>query len=167
MLCNECGSQTNLVIEDRPSFDFPEVTIVNSHVYVCPSCGNELIAAPALREKVKLLASMILMKPSRLSGFEIRYLRVLMRWTGREMAEYLGVRVEAVSRWENGHSLMATSADKLLRVLAAPAAGVARDDMHSHLTEVAVKAPQPLRGEIEFVDKSWRQVSEAREGKVA
>ena len=167
MLCTECGQETNLAIEDRPSYDFPDLTIVNAHVYRCPDCGNEMDAVPALREKTKVIVGLILDKPGRLTAAEINYLRKFMRWTGQEMANLLGVRVEAISRWENGHSLMSTSADKLLRLVVAPAVDIDRSAMQARLPFVAVGESEPLNGAIEFVDRRWTRVSDGRQDRAA
>lgn len=161
----------------------PNVVVRNHAVeYVCEQCGEtagtvvddiEGLEAAAALERIK--------NPVRLSGVEIRFLRMALRMRARELADALKIRSETVSRWENGHVPMNQEMEKILRLfvgygLSEHAAGMSFDpagilrmeicepDPAGMLPMIFVRTTVMLRRCNHRTDEqsSWRtQVSEA------
>jgi len=146
--CRECREGA---LVDAPGVyqyrSLPSVTLTGVRRRICDHCGAEFVSIPAMGKLNQLLAEMLVRKPAPLTGDEIRFLRKHQGWTAKDLASVMGVTPESVSRWENGARQMASSADRLLRLLVAHAAGI-RDysafDVFSSIDDT-VLGPAPLR----------------------
>jgi putative zinc finger/helix-turn-helix YgiT family protein len=83
----------------------------------CLRCGSYEISIPRLEELHRLLAKVLIEKPTRLTGDEVRFLRKSLGWSGSDFAKHMGVAGETVSRWENDAAPIGPQADRLLRLL--------------------------------------------------
>lgn len=66
----------------------------------------------------KALALSLVMKPSKLSGTEIRFLRKEMEMSQAALAACLSANVQTVATWEKGKAKIPGPADKMLRIMA-------------------------------------------------
>jgi DNA-binding transcriptional regulator YiaG len=82
-------------------------------------------------ELMKSIAESILLKPTNLSGGEIRFLRKNLALKINEFSQLLGVDRVTVSRWENDHEKPSKSADRLVRLTYAVEAKVGEAVMES------------------------------------
>lgn len=65
----------------------------------------------------KALALALVLKPGKLSGTEIRFLRKEMEMSQSSLAACLGANVQTVATWEKSKAKISGPADKMLRVL--------------------------------------------------
>lgn len=54
--------------------------------------------------------------PDKLSGQEIRFLRKTVGMKAAELARFLDVTAETISRWENGKKVISTNAERVFRL---------------------------------------------------
>ena len=117
MRCVECGKE----MEKREGTHRDEesglknIVLLNIPVYRCPSCKTTDIEIPRLEELHLLLAFLLVLKPARLSGQEVRYLRKNLGHTEADLASFLGVSRITVHRWETGKTPLRPDHDKHLR----------------------------------------------------
>jgi putative zinc finger/helix-turn-helix YgiT family protein len=121
MRCPECGAPRRT---QRESLRYDEcglkhITLVGVQVTRCPHCGDYEIAIPNLEGLHLLLAKVLIEKPTRFTGGEVRFLRKGLGWSGADFAKHMGVAGETVSRWENDVAPIGPQADRLLRFLVA------------------------------------------------
>src|SRR6185503_9494314 len=106
----------------------------------------------------RALAGALLTKRTLLAGPEIRFLRELCAWDATRLAALIDVTPVSLSRWENdqmGHSGMA---DRLIRMLAAEALGLAVPrNVLEHIGDAALTSRVALR----FGPSGWRVVDES------
>lgn len=156
MKCIECGSAMTESLEshDYGSCGLP-VRLHGVIIRRCPSCGEEEVAIPRMEELHRLIARAVIHKPSGLSGAEVRFLRKWLGHSGRDLAAIMGVTPETVSRWETGAIPLGTTADRLLRMIAAscePRETYDVEQMKALQSEPSAPAPLVLRNE----DRRWR-----------
>lgn len=65
----------------------------------------------------KALALALMMKPGKLSGTEIRFLRKEMEMSQVSLAACLGANVQTLATWEKGKAKISGPADKMLRIM--------------------------------------------------
>lgn len=65
----------------------------------------------------KALALALIMKPSKLSGTEIRFLRKEMEMSQASLATCLGASAQTIAAWEKGKAKISGPADKMLRIM--------------------------------------------------
>jgi len=119
--CMQCGTEMISAREDWPLEDLPGVTLLGVEVRRCPSCAEYEVVFPRVLQLHQVLAAAILRKRSALVPQEARFLRNILLWSEDDLAQHMGVSPETVSRWETGAEPMAPTADRLLRLLVAPA----------------------------------------------
>ena len=95
------------------------VTLVGIRILRCPRCGEEDVEIPRIAELDRVIARHLIEKPGHLDGAEIRFLRKLLGFSGRDLAATIGVAPETVPRWENNRQPMDHGHDHALRALAA------------------------------------------------
>jgi putative zinc finger/helix-turn-helix YgiT family protein len=122
MRCPTCGgplsTRTLPTYQDDRRLGLPGVIIEDAvQEHRCARCGESGTAFENLGGLLAAAGLIRILKPAKLRGPEIRFLRKQLDWTQPVMAERLGVREEAVSRWENGHEIMATSTEKYFRTV--------------------------------------------------
>lgn len=93
------------------------VTLVNVEVRRCSGCGEFEVVIPKIEELHKSIARAVIVKKTRLTPEEVRFLRTHLGWSGTIFASHMGVKPETVSRWEHGHDPMSPLADRLLRLM--------------------------------------------------
>jgi len=65
----------------------------------------------------KVLTQSLVMKPGRLAGSEIRFLRKEMELSQRSLAACLGVNIQTLAAWEKSKARIPGPADRMLRIL--------------------------------------------------
>ncbi len=115
--CTECGTPQHV---ERRTTDYPEsglsnVQLINVPVWVCEN-GHEEFEIPAVSELHDLLAWMIVRKPARLVGPEIKFLRRRVDLSAKTFADRIGVTPVQLSRVETGARHVTHRMDLLIRL---------------------------------------------------
>jgi putative transcriptional regulator len=121
-LCGTCGkAEMTTTVENHLYVEsgLPNVVLHGVEVRRCPECGSFEVLLPRVTELHRVIAKAVILKPSRLSGAEVRFLRKHLGWSGTDFAEYMGVDSTTVSAWENERKPFGTSSDRLLRLMVA------------------------------------------------
>jgi transcriptional regulator with XRE-family HTH domain len=117
--CTECGGET-LNRSVLPTYETDlggiKVRLINCVIReTCGACGEASIEIPDLDGLAKAVAMTRALVPIRLTGKEVRFMRLALDMTGREFAEAMDLTPETVSRWENGGRGVGGMSEKLLR----------------------------------------------------
>lgn len=117
--CPICGHKPLEPRSIRDEFVFGgedgDVTVVaeNVPVHVCTNCGEILSGAPAaLIRHDAICRTLGLLTPA-----EIRALRGRVGMTEEQFADWVGVPVDVVPRWERSHWVQTRAYDRLMRML--------------------------------------------------
>jgi DNA-binding transcriptional regulator YiaG len=115
VLCG--GSRIERRVEQIP---FNQVALVEGVVYTCMNCKERFEGFERVEELGKVVAHHIARRVERLAPAEIRYLRKYLGYSSADLAAFLGVSPETVSRWESDVSPkpMKLATEKLLRYMA-------------------------------------------------
>jgi putative zinc finger/helix-turn-helix YgiT family protein len=116
----------------------PNVYLLGIKYKVCKICGSQSADIPAIKQLMKVIGKALVESDAPLTGPEIRFLRKRLGKKSSDFARLVGVTVEQVSRWENGHNPPERSADKLIRIL-----------------YLALSGDRKLRGKITLEIESW------------
>lgn len=90
---------------------------VTMEALVCPKCGYRTVDGPQMAEYMRLVADAYRSKHGLLTSEQIRARRRHLGMSQAAFAEYLGVGVASVKRWEMG-KVQDRSSDKLIRLRA-------------------------------------------------
>ncbi len=116
--CKRADMVTEVGMVDYTFSGLPyEVILVNAPVQRCPSCGEQVDAVPRPDELHRVLGLHIVEQAGRLVGAEVRFLRKLLNWSAKDLANVFGVDAKTVSRWENDKDPMGPVSERLLRLL--------------------------------------------------
>ena len=157
-LCRTCRegemkttTENHLYVESG----LPNVVLVGVDVRRCPRCGAFEVLLPRVVELHRVIAKAVILKPARLNGAEVKFLRKHLGWSGADFAAHMGVDPTTVSAWENERKPFGTSSDRLLRLMVARQAPV--DDYSlDELTKIGdVQGPQ-RQVEIRPKDRGWQ-----------
>ncbi len=160
MRCVECRGK---LTSERGNVNFDvsglPVVLLGVETRVCQSCGEREVVVPNIEGLHRALAELLIRKPRRLAGREIRFLRKSLGWSGVEFAVRIGVRPETVSRWETGTEDIGETADRLLRLMVAHEQPVSDYSLDA-LRGPAKKPGRPLRLQLRPRRGQW-QAAEA------
>jgi DNA-binding transcriptional regulator YiaG len=118
--CANCAASARIV---RGDYKFNEsglsnVTLKGIELIRCEECGNEDPLIPHANELMDLLAVAVILKPHRLIGEEVRFLRKHAEKTLEEFAKWIKVDKTTLSRWENDQQSIGEQSDQLIRLVA-------------------------------------------------
>lgn len=86
-------------------------------VEVCITCGTVLnTAIPDPEGLLYAISFSRALHTRKLVGAEVKFMRHVMGWKGKKLAEELGITPEHLSRCENGHAVMSPPTEKLFRL---------------------------------------------------
>lgn len=119
---HDCGPKTRTEFRataKRP-FQFVDsglsnVYLIGIRYFVC-ECGKTVAEIPAVKQLLSLIARDLVEKPKALAPEEIRFLRKRLGKKQSDFAREIGVRVETLSRFENGQTRANERTDKLIRL---------------------------------------------------
>jgi putative zinc finger/helix-turn-helix YgiT family protein len=155
MKCLNCGEQMTSRKENHQykesGLDY--VTLANVEVRSCPNCGTREVAIPRMDDLHRVIAQTVITREAVLRATEIKFLRKYLGWSASDLATYMAVAPETVSRWESGKQDMGPVADRLLRLLVSNREPVTRYpiDLFKH------RMRRMARATLKFcADPTWR-----------
>jgi putative zinc finger/helix-turn-helix YgiT family protein len=101
--------------------------------FVCTSCGHKTINNSQSAKFTRAVSDAYKAAHGLLTGAELRDRRRLLAMSQQDFAEYLGVGLASVKRWESGQ-IQDRAMDKLMRLKTDPEA--ARDNLRSLVSQV-------------------------------
>jgi putative transcriptional regulator len=117
--CMECGAEMTQSLKDHRYLENGlRVLLVDIPHYECTQCDYSEYEIAKPEQLNKVLRAAIAEKVERLTGPEVRFLRKSMGWSGNDLAEWMSVARETVSRWETSKREMTPTAERLLRLYA-------------------------------------------------
>jgi putative zinc finger/helix-turn-helix YgiT family protein len=122
MTCFECG--TGILIEGQVQIEGTrsgEVFRISMDGLRCDRCGFQAVDSTQSALFTQLLSDAYRRKHGLMTGEEIRDRRNRLKMTQQEFADYIGVGVASVKRWENGQ-VQEKGLDELLRLKTDPEA---------------------------------------------
>ena len=137
--CSNCGSLARVA---RGDYKFTEsglsnVTLQDIDVIRCDECGNEDPIIPNATGLMRVIAAALILKPYRLVGEEVRFLRKHAGKTLDEFGQWLKVDRATVSRWENDQQNIGEQSDQLIRLVAVELGDdVLRKQIHATLQQL-------------------------------
>lgn len=118
MWCAHCGQEMTCQpgTHRYEESGLKNILLINIPIWKCNHCGETAVEIPGMEELHKLLAIIVVLKPTGLQKEEIRFLRKHLGYSQDELAEKLGVTRVTVTRWEEGQTFQKSN-DKALRRL--------------------------------------------------
>lgn len=116
--CKKCeGLMTKSVrAEHTEDLGGVVVKVLNAvQVRRCEACNTEMVAIPDMDGLARAAAISRALKPARLAGRELKFLRRVLDMSQKEFAEAMTLTAETVSRWENDARGVGGMCEKLVR----------------------------------------------------
>jgi len=157
-LCRTCReAETKTTTENHLYVEsgLPNVVLVGVEVRRCPKCGTFEVLLPRVAELHRVIAKAVILKPARLSGAEVKFLRKHLGWSGADFAAHMGVDPTTVSAWEHERKPFGTSSDRLLRLMVARQTPV-EDYSLDELMKISDVQEPARRVEIRAKDHGWQ-----------
>lgn len=116
--CIKCGSKS--LTQKTEQLLFNDVALVEGTVYTCDQCGSRCEALARIEQLSKNVAHFIAHKEEHWAPEQVRFLRTYLGLASKDLAKFLDVAPETVSRWESKTTpmLMELRTEKLLRFMA-------------------------------------------------
>ncbi len=165
--CPICAGEL-VVIRDQP-YKYTqcglEVVLLGITQYRCNVC-NETIASIPNTEQLHTTIALGICKDNKalLLPEEIKFLRKELGLKAVELARAMGVKPEAVSRWENGKTSISESNDRMLRMIYRSSIRVACDDENTKAKIISFLSSLPTQRKqirkkhvIELNPQEWMQ----------
>lgn len=158
MKCMVCGreSMTTAIGAYRLDVGLDEkATLENIPISRCPDCGDEEACIPRMDDLFAALGQAVAMKPGRLTTKEVAFLRNRLGMNNEAFAQYMGVGVEQVRRWQRENdSPITMTAERLLR-----ATVLGRVDKETIGQLGAIDERKPLRSAMRSVNDHWERAA--------
>ena len=116
----ECGGKTKekrVGLYRYTESGLPNVFLADIKVIECAECGVVSPVIPSILKLHATIAEAIAMKPSTLTGAEMRFLRKQLGLSAVQWSSYMKMDKASVSRLENGHNPIGRQTDALIRLL--------------------------------------------------
>jgi transcriptional regulator with XRE-family HTH domain len=122
--CEHCGGALKVRILSKfqhKAIGLAGVVLLDAvEQFYCSECGRpDSIRFPDLSGLIAAVALARAKMAPKFGPEDIRFVRKAIGWNVKELARKLEVRSETVSRWENGHEIIGSTSEKLLRTFAA------------------------------------------------
>ncbi len=167
--CAVCGAQIEL---ERRNYRYRESGISNIvlqgiEVAECSKCGNSDAIIPRVERVHLAIAKALADSPARLTGEQLRYLRMHLGLTGADLARYLHTDKTKVSKWERGEDRIGPATDRLMRLLTAALDKAMRSSVTSIAEHLQHVSDDPGTAWELYVDVSTLQHSFVKVSKAA
>lgn len=120
MICPECKQKTRrrrVSLYHYVESGLSNVYLADIDVIECEKCKRQTPIIPSVLNLHSKIAESIALKPVRLTGEEVRFLRKHLGLTAIQWARHLKVKKSTLSRWEGDKQAIGPSTDLLIRYL--------------------------------------------------
>jgi putative zinc finger/helix-turn-helix YgiT family protein len=119
MKCLNCGAPTK---SRKGNYHYtesglPNIVLAGVEIRSCAKCGEREVVIPRLEQLHRAIARIVIQLEAKLGAEQIRFLRKYLGWSQADLAAYMSIEPETVSRWETGNQEIGPVADRLLRLL--------------------------------------------------
>lgn len=161
MKCFECSAKMTSKRENYKYTEsgLPNVTLRGVEVRRCPECGEREVVIPSIEKLHEAIALALVLKPFRLTGDEVRFMRKALGWSGTDFAKAAGVEKETVSRWERGHVPIGAQADRMLRLMVVTAKRVEDYSPDSLRNIDDERAAEPIGIKLRHRAGTWKDAA--------
>lgn len=158
--CPICGATQNSVTGEYPYLEsgLDNVVLEGVTFLDCPGCGQQEVVLPRLARIHEAIARALTNSPGRLSGQQLRFLRLHLGLTGDQLGSYLHADRTEISRCECGEDPIGPAMDRLLRLLAAaldPELHAAASRIAEHLPSISDENGQNWDLHIDAATLTW------------
>jgi transcriptional regulator with XRE-family HTH domain len=149
-----CGCEEQAIVS-RGDYLFVEsgltnVTLRGVELLKCGRCGSLTPVLSKINKLMQVIAEALILKPSQLTGKEIRFLRKYIGFTGEQFGKKLGLTKEHVSRIENEKHRVGAQTDRLIRYLVISASPNLKNQMGMLFDRLEAIKDEPLQEHIEI-----------------
>lgn len=123
------------------------VFLRNIDTFHCPKCEKTYVSIPRSPELLRCIAEAILLKPGRLTGPEIRFLRKNLHLKIADFARLIGHNRVTLSSWENDKKQVQLHTDRTVRLLYLVSGAVSKKVRNQLLKRLQ---DQTKKGEVEY-----------------
>jgi DNA-binding transcriptional regulator YiaG len=102
----------------------------------------------------RAIGLVVVRKPARLTGAEVRFLRKLLGYSGADFARHIGVDPTVVSKWENDQQPIGEQSDRLLRMMVAHGRPLEEYPLDK-LAEIDPKSHEPAYVDLRVSGREW------------
>jgi transcriptional regulator with XRE-family HTH domain len=147
-----CGEQATVISGDYLFVEsgLTNVTLHGVELLKCDKCGTLTPVLSKINKLMQVIAEALVLKPSQLTGKEIRFLRKYIGFTGERFGKKLGLTKEHVSRIENEKHPVGAQTDRLIRYLAISASSVLANQMERLFEQLETINDEPLQERLEI-----------------
>jgi putative zinc finger/helix-turn-helix YgiT family protein len=155
--CRACGKGELMSFRERVRYvasGLPNVWLDGIEVRRCSVCKEQVEVIPSVEKLHRAIGLVVVKKPARLTGAEVRFLRKLLGYSGADFARHIGVDPTVVSKWENDQQPIGEQSDRLLRMMV----------VHGHpleaypldkLAEIDPKSHEPAHVDLRVSGREW------------
>lgn len=154
----ECGTHPKII---RGDYVFSEsgldnVILRNVKLLKCDRCRSLTPILSKINQLMQIIACALVLKPSELTGKEIRFLRKYIGLTGEQFGKKLGLTKEHISRIENGKLQVGTQTERLIRYISISTNADLRERLFELLDAIKTEprneriAINPATGSVEY-----------------
>ncbi len=165
MTCHKCGrafAETRTTTKapyHYTSSGLANLYLVGIVMRRCASCRTESPVIPRMGGLHRTIARVLLDKPERLTGDELRFLRKFVGLSATDFASQVRIDPATLSRFENGKQDLGESADKLARAVVM--AEVEKEEQkalrHFLLSKQRLLAKNRRVTRLRFTNGRWRK----------
>ncbi len=147
-----CGEQATIVCGDYLFVEcgLTNVTLRGVELLKCDQCGSSTPVLSKINNLMRVIASALVLKPSQLTGKEIRFIRKYIGLTGEQFGKKLGLTKQHVSRIENEKHPVGAQTDRLIRFLAISANSNLKNEIQRLFERLETIKDKPLQERIEI-----------------
>jgi putative zinc finger/helix-turn-helix YgiT family protein len=118
-VCGDCGGNTFIERKDYEFYEsgLADVLLKNIEIERCRKCANESPVIPNRNDLMRTIAVALISKPSKLTRFEVQWIREHLGKKSAAFAKLLGIDPSHLSRVENDKMAVSRQIDRLVRAL--------------------------------------------------
>jgi transcriptional regulator with XRE-family HTH domain len=147
-----CGEKATVICGDYLFVEsgLTNVTLHGVKLLKCGTCGSSTPVLSKINKLMQVIAAALVLKPSQLTGKEIRFVRKYVGLTGEQFGRKLGLTKHHVSRIENERHQVGAQTDRLIRFLAISASPDLKIEMERLLERLETIKDEPVQERIEI-----------------
>lgn len=147
-----CGEQATVSCGDYLFVEsgLTNVTLHGVKLLKCDQCGSSTPVLSKINNLMQVIAAALVLKPSQLTGKEIRFVRKYIGLTGEQFGKKMGLTKHHISRIETEKYPVGAQTDRLIRFLAISASSKLKNELERLFERLETIKDEPVQERIEI-----------------